>query len=262
MSKRQLIAAALISVIGATGTLGYGQGGGGGLLDQQLGDKAASNAAPADSATPGAGNAVAPDAKSADPKPAGAAATPENTLISPEAAKKVDDQELINQLTKPNTDKPNPQQAGAQMKAMIERMGDSQHKLKDEKDPGEVTQETQRRIVMDLDALIELAKQMQSSGSSQASGQPQDGQQRQQSQNNGGQGGNFANTSERLPGGGAADAATGDMRNHDPASWGNLPPRDRDQVSNGANEEYLPAYKQQIERYYQGLAEMAKPKNR
>jgi hypothetical protein len=256
------MAAVLGGALGAMGSLGYGQAADGGLLDQQLGDKPANNAAPADSAKPGTGNTVAPVAKPADAKPAGAAAGPENTIISPEAAKKVDDQELINQLTKPNADKPSPQQAAAQMKAMIERMGDSQHKLKDEKDPGEVTQETQRRIVMDLDTLIELAKQMQSSGSSSSSGQPQDGQQRQQSQNNGGQGGNFANTSERLPGGGAADAATGDMRNHDPASWGSLPPRDRDQVANGANEEYLPAYKQQIERYYQGLAEMAKPKNR
>ena len=37
-----------------------------------------------------------------------------------------------------------------------------------------------------------------------------------------------------------------------------LPARDREQVAHGANEQYLSAYKDQIERYYQALAEMAK----
>ena len=261
MNYRTLLLAAVTSAlaVGLAGTC-YGQAGG--LLDQQLGDKPAGTANPADGAKPAAASPDAQDTKSpgAD-KPAGMT-TPEGNIISPDAAKKVDDQELIKQLTKPGGEKPNPQQAAEQMKSMLDRMGQSQHKLSDEKDPGEVTQETQHRIVMDLDTLIELAKQMQSSGSGSSSGPPQDGQQRQQSQNNGGQGGNVANTSERLPPGGSADAATGDMRDHDPATWGSLPPRDRDQISHGANEEYLPAYKDLIDRYYQALAEMGKSKSR
>jgi hypothetical protein len=43
-----------------------------------------------------------------------------------------------------------------------------------------------------------------------------------------------------------------------PAEWGNLPAKDRDLVSNGANEQYLPSYKEMIDRYYQALAEIGK----
>jgi hypothetical protein len=128
-----------------------------------------------------------------------------------------------------------------------------------------VTQETQRRIVADLGLMIELARQQQQQSSSSGSSQPQDGQQRQQTGPQGGQkgeGGTVAATSDPLPRGSYVDPVTGDMRSKDPANWAFLPPRDRDQVSHGANEEYLTSYRDLIDRYYQALAEMARSHGR
>ena len=141
---------------------------------------------------------------------------------------------------------------------MLDRMHESAQRL-DGSDPGDVTQETQRRILLDLDTLIQLAQQQQSGGSSQ--GNPQPGQQRRpgQAQSGGqGQGGDTAATNEHAENGGTPDVAAGEMRNHDPATWGQLPPVDRDAISHGANEEYLSSYRDLIDRYYQSLAELAK----
>ncbi len=52
------------------------------------------------------------------------------------------------------------------------------------------------------------------------------------------------------------------LRQKGPSEWGNLPPKDRDLISNGVNEQYLPAYKEMIDRYYQALAEMGKSKDK
>ena len=229
----------------------FGQG----LLDQQLGDKPAAGKQ---------GDAAKPDPAKADGPPPAHTAGNDNDISRPDAVKKIDDQELIKQLTQPPGEKPNPQQAGERMKTMLDRMDQSKTRLAN-KDPGELTQETQRRIVTDLDVLIEIARQQQSgSGSGQGNQQTQPGQQRQSTGPEGpknGEGGTVAANTESLPRGASADAATGDMRNHDPANWGNLPPRDRDQVSHGANEEYLPTYREMIDRYYQALAEMGKSKS-
>jgi hypothetical protein len=226
-----------------------------GLLDQQLGPPAA---ATAPATQPGAAT-LKPDAAQAEaPKPG-------SDIVSPDAVKKVDDDELLNQLLKPGTP-PDPDAVKRRLQEMVTRMADTTKLLSDKKDPGEVTQETQRRIVADLDVMIELARQQQQQQSSSSSSQQQPGQQRQpgQPQPGGqkGEGGTQAATSEQLPRGGHADPVTGDMRNRDPANpWGVLPPRDRDQISHGANEEYLSAYKDMIDRYYQALAEMGKTRS-
>src|SRR6185436_8781150 len=111
------------------------------------------------------------------------------------------------------------------------------------KDPGAVTQETERRIIMDLDVLIDFARKQQqqqssSSSSQQQQQQQQQDQQKQYSQGNRpgstpgqGQGGNVAAAQDQLPGGGqsAADPlqdihASGDR-------WGDLRPVERDLIS-------------------------------
>jgi hypothetical protein len=176
-------------------------------------------------------------------------------LISPEAAKTVDDEDLVKKLT--GEAKP-----GDKFKEVIGRMEESATRLK-EKDTGSVTQETQRRIVMDLDVLIEMAKKMQQqSSSSQQPGQ-QKGQQKQQSEGNQqgphAEGGSKAAEQSTLPGGGASAASSNgsDIREKS-TEWGGLPARDRDLVSHGANEQYLPAYQDQIRKYYESLAEIGK----
>jgi hypothetical protein len=246
MKIHLLLAAAILAAAPSAGACAQG------LLDQQLGPPAAT--APA---TQPAGAAPKPQAAQPDlPKPGG-------DIISPDAAKKVDDDELLRQLLDPNA-KPDPDAVKRRLKDMVTRMDDAATLLAKKKDPGEVTQETQRRIISDLDVMIELARQQQqSSSSSSSSQQQQPGQQRQPQQNNGQSGSNSgggsqAATGDNLPRGGYADPTTTDIHNRDPANWGGLPPRDRDQISHGANEEYLSAYKDMIDRYYQALAEMGR----
>jgi hypothetical protein len=226
-----------------------------GLLDNALDDKPAPAAAKPDAVKP------APD-PAAQPRPDPAASAGGVDISNPDAVKKVDEDELLAQLMKPGA-KPDPQAIEQRLRNMVTRMGESATRLGD-KDPGEVTQEVQRRIVADLDLMIELARQQQqnSSSSSQQQQQQQPGQQRQPGQPQPGsqhsEGGTTAATNETLPRGGHEQATTSDMRNRDPANWGGLPPRDRDQISHGANEEYLSSYKDMIDRYYQALAEIGK----
>ena len=237
----------LVAAILAAGSSAGAQG----LLDDQLGPPAAT--APA---TQGAKDAPKPDTKASAPKPG-------DDIISPDAVKKVDDDDLLKELLQPGA-KPDPDAVKRRLKEMVTRMEDATKLLADKKDPGEITQETQRRIVSDLEVMIELARQQQQSSSSSSSQQPQPGQPRQPGQPQQGpkgEGGSQAATSEQLPRGGYADPTRADMRNHDPASWGGLPPRDRDQISLGANEGYLSAYKDMIDRYYQALAEMGRTRN-
>jgi hypothetical protein len=232
-----------------------------GLLDQQLG--------PPTTPTPATSPATAPVTLRGNARPTTAPASkvqapnPGTDIVSPNAAKTVDDDELLQQLLKPDTP-PDPDAVKQRLLDMVVRM-ERASGLLNKKDPGEVTQETQRRIVSDLDIMIELARQQQqqsSSSSSQAQpaqprqpGQPQDGSQK-------GEGGSTPATAEILPHGTYADPVTGELRNRDAANWGGLPPRDRDQVSHGANEEYLSSYKEMIDRYYQALSETNKPRNR
>jgi hypothetical protein len=133
----------------------------------------------------------------------------------------------------------------------------------------------QEQIVTDLDALIkEMEKQCNSSGSQsnkppeekqgsqrskpqQAASQPKPGKGKpspgkpSQSQSS------IAaqQSSMRL---GSADAAEVERRSIDQLmkeAWGHLPERLREQMLQGSSGEFLPKYKEEIERYYQRLAE-------
>jgi hypothetical protein len=215
-----------------------------GILDQQLGPAASE---PADSNAP----------KAAVPAP-----------INPAAAKAVDDADLVKQLTNPNAqpkDSTNPSQ---QLQEMIDRMGDSQTRLSG-KDPGAVTQESQRRIVSDLDTVIEyVRKQQQGQSSSKPKPGSESGEKRQQSQgqqqgNRQQPGNHAAQDSQLMAGNVETPQSNGEsLRNKGPSEWGNLPPKDRDLISNGSQEKYLPAYQSMIDRYYEALAEVGKVKEK
>ena len=276
MNKLRTLAAITAALIGSGTALGQG------LLDQQLGPTP-----PAAEAQPPRQPLPPPPIKAADKTPVavevptgrdpgnppatlpGPAAKPDRPqpgatdLVSSGAAKKVDDDELLNQLLQPGA-KPDPSDVAKRLHTMVERMQQTAQLLTD-KDPGEVTQETQRRIVADLDVMIELARQQQQSNSSSSPSQPQDGQPRIPGPPQGGQtgeGGTVAATHDPLTRGGYSDPVTGDMRSHDPANWAQLPPRDRSEVSLGANEKYLTSYRDLIDRYYQALAEMGRSHGR
>jgi hypothetical protein len=253
MNTRILLSTALI-VAGTTASV-RAQG----LLDQQLGPPTTPAPTSITATAPAAAPAPKPNAvKSDTPKPKTG-----GDIVSPNAAKTVDDDELLQQLLKPDTP-PDPDAVKQRLLDMVVRM-ERAASLLGNKDPGEVTQETQRRIVSDLDIMIELARQQQQQNSSSSSpaqpgqerkpGEPQDGSQK-------GEGGSTPAKAEILPRGTYADPITGELRNRDTANWGGLPPRDRDQVSHGANEEYLSSYKDMIDRYYQALSETNKPRTR
>ncbi len=237
----KVLLAGLISAL-CVGTLRTGALAADGLLGQELGGAAG----------PGAPVAPSPPQKAPDGPAPGPA------LVDPDAARVVDDMDLLKKLTGGAADEQKNQTGAAQqLQDMVSRMGESEQRL-GKSDPGTVTQETQRRIVVDLDALIEIArKQSSSKGQSK---QPGQGQQRQQTQTGRGQGGATAATSEQLRDGGYDPAASNgqDMHQKSPAEWGNLPDRDRDLLAHGSNEQYLPAYKALIDRYYQALAEMGR----
>lgn len=257
MTNKIILGMAIVAAMAGSGAA-FGQG----LLDQQLGPTAPAAEPKKD---------AAPDAKAPEKTPVVDAAKPEvkkpaaNDIVSSDAAKKVDDDELLKQLLDPNA-KPDPSEVAKRLRTMVERMKQTEKLLTADKNPGDITQETQRRIVADLDVMIELARQQQQQQSSSSSQKPQPGQERQPTPPQGGksgEGGNVAATTDPLSRGGYSDpAAGGDMRSKDPSNWGNLPPRDRDQVSHGANEQYLTSYRDQIDRYYQALAEMARSHGR
>jgi len=186
-------------------------------------------------------------------------------MVSPSAARAVDDMDLVNKLTGADNDKQDPNDT---MKQMVDRMGQSQSRLSNNEDPGAITQETQKRILTDLDVMIEYARKQQQSSKPNPNSKQQPGDKRKmssgQQQGPHEEGGNQAATDSSLPRGpiSAAQSNGEDMHQKGPQEWGNLPPRDRDLISNGANEQYLPSYKEMIDRYYQALAEIGKTKDR
>lgn len=243
-----MTAAAMLAVL-PLGMAARGQS----ILDQQLGDKQAGAEKPAEKGkSAAAGAEKKPEQKMA----------PE--MVSPSASKAVDDMDLVNKLT--GTDA-NGQSDDDQMKQMLDRMGQSEKRLSAE-DPGAVTQETQKRIITDLDVMISMARKQQSQGKSNQNGKSQPGQQRQmsrgQQQGPSREGGTQAATNSGPRQGSAESPQSNgeDLHQKTPQEWGNLPARDRDLISNGANEQYLPSYKEMIDRYYQALAEMGKSKEK
>ncbi len=177
---------------------------------------------------------------------------------SPDAARTVDNDDLTRKLT---GEEKTPATSGPDMTAIVTRMKQSTDRLK-QQDGGDVTQEIQHRIVLDLDALIELARNQQNNNQSQQQQPSQPGQKTQQNpgQNSAGQQqahGNQAANNSQLPGGGvAAPQSNGQDIRQRSSEWGNLPPRERDLIVNGAKEEALPSYKELVQRYYQALSEL------
>lgn len=142
-------------------------------------------------------------------------------------------------------------------------------------DPGIETQRLQEDILAKLDRVIAAAKQQQSSSSSgsssssSSSARQQDSGSEQMAQQQGSQPG-------QQPGEGQVDAQTnGNSASQGAASvgtvndpgaeersidelrteWGNLPPRLRNELSEGLSERFSPVYRDLTEAYYRRLAE-------
>ncbi len=128
-----------------------------GILDQQLGP------APTDTKK----DAPAPNAET-DKQTSPSSADP----ADPSAAKTLDDADLVKKLTNSGPDaKSGGQDPAAVLQQMLDRMGQSQARLAD-KDVSILTQETQRRIITDLDVAIEYARKKQQQSQSKPTTRP------------------------------------------------------------------------------------------
>lgn len=184
-----------------------------------------------------------------------------------EAVKEVDRQELVEGLLGKS-------EAGDEMGRVVARMRKVYEQLAQRYDAGLVTQEIQRRIVDDLAKAIEEARrQMQQPPPSQTqpSEKDQDKDAKPKERNDERQAAQQARQQTEKEQAEARQAqnpkpATRDMggRPEQPAragkieetrrGWGNIPPRDRDEVVQGAGEEIIGKYKRQVDRYYEALS--------
>jgi hypothetical protein len=202
-----------------------------------------------------------------DLEPADTGAADQSEAGSTDAANREDLERLLSQ-----------QEAADAFDEALEAMAAAADRLGPAQDPGLPTQRLQEEALDKLDQMIEAAKQPNpnpppsGSGSSSGSPQNQDG-----SANNAGQsaptpgqgqqpGDAQAQSQSLANAGGENDgqASPGSVGAINPnaqsleelrAEWGSLPPRLRDELTNGLDEPYSPIYREVTEQYYRRLAE-------
>jgi hypothetical protein len=148
----------------------------------------------------------------------------------------------------------------------VDQMDDVSRRLGRAFDPGVETQRMQESILRKLDQVIASAKEQSSSGGGGGSGEPkkQDkgGDELAQQQAAAGEGGDQAQPGGQQASSGAAgsgspikpegqDTVIRQLRKE----WGVLPPRVREELSDGLRERFSPLYRQMTEAYYKALAE-------
>ena len=152
----------------------------------------------------------------------------------------------------------------------LARMDEAAERLTDRLDPSAGTQTVQKQILAGLDQMIQAAER-NSAGKSKS----QQARRRTGRRPSGRRRGRAAGKSSSAS---AAPAAKGGQGDNDrgkrgkPSTdksnrtdlarqWGFLPQRDRLEVAQGFDEEFLPKFREQIQRYYRRLAEQAQRRN-
>lgn len=135
-------------------------------------------------------------------------------------------------------------------------------RLSADADPGIDTQRAQERAIRRLNQLLDQLSQQQQQQSSSSSSQQQDTgsqqNQRQQQQQQGQSNQQATNSADSAREGAPRDGQRNDQAlDENLSEWGNLPPRLRDQLLQGLEDQYSPLYRRMTERYYQRLAEEA-----
>lgn len=150
------------------------------------------------------------------------------------------------------------QEAGERFEQAVVLMGDVAARINETNDLGLQTQRIQEDILKKLDQVIEAAQQQQSGGSgssNSSSNQQQQQQQPNQSSQSQGKPQNGSEPGEANMPGAATDAQLNPGVAPDGVTWGNLPERERDAVSQGVNDRYSALYRRLTELYYRRLAE-------
>jgi hypothetical protein len=155
-------------------------------------------------------------------------------------------------------------------------MARSRQRLAINNDPGKVTQEIQKRIVKDLDVLIDASRRQVANsskpnqgnkpGQKQPGAKPGAGQQNQQQANQGksgmkpgtsSNGGMSPASDSSLSGAERAEADLAKDIKERMAEWGGLTPREREAVMEGASDKPIKKYERLVEDYYRELAKKA-----
>jgi hypothetical protein len=158
-----------------------------------------------------------------------------------------------------------PREAGEALGDAISLMDRVAQRIDADNDISIATQRLQEDILRKLDQVIESAQNNQqggggSSSSAQSSSSNQQQPNQQQQQGNNQQQGSPGSESgqESMPGGSSA-ASPGDALAPDGVSWGALPQRVRDALSQGFSDKYSELYRTLTEEYYRALAEDENP---
>jgi hypothetical protein len=191
---------------------------------------------------------------------------PDNRDQLPEEAsvEDVENQELDQELL--NDQAAIDDKVARDMELIGDRMARSRQRLALNNDPGTVTQTIQKRIVDNLDDLIEMARRQQAQASASPQPRPGQGQQRPQPKPGDAQANNQGNQSRpntaqnpaqdsTLNPGGNTNAQPGDDIRQTMAEWGTTSPRLRDAVFDGASETIIEKYRNYVADYYRSLAE-------
>jgi len=164
---------------------------------------------------------------------------------------------------------------GGTFASAVSQMEDAARRLSRERDAGAQTQRLQADVLKKLDQVLAKAKKRrQSGGGGGQSGQQQQQNQGSQGQNPSGQSSGSqqgqaqtgASPGGSNPSGGSGeDGPTGAEQSESLESlregWGNLPPRLRDELSEGLGEPFNPIYRSLTESYYRRLAEQMQSQN-
>ena len=196
------------------------------------------------------------------------------------AQEKVDDEELqadligpgVKPAAKPAAGQPRDDGGDHDLALVGDRMARSRQRLAMNDDPGPVTQEIQRRILDNLDTLIEQARKKEA----QQQNQPPDPNQKQQMaqakpqtgiqpQDAGGkksgqhkEGGTSPAQSANGGGSPAATPEGGDTARQEARMWGQPSPRERQAVVETSGEKVLGKYQTLVDDYYRAMSTRAK----
>jgi hypothetical protein len=181
-----------------------------------------------------------------------------------EANKEQIEQQELEQALK--GDAPDADAIDKEVQQLGDRMARSRQRLALNNDAGKTTQTIQERILKDFDALIEQARKQ----NAQSSGQPKPGQgqqmvkadaQSKQAQNvdknaqvKKRQGGTTPKPDSLSPGQSGIDTDLSQQIKQSAAEWGQISPRTRNAVMEGADEKIIEKYRKYAEDYYRGVS--------
>ncbi|MBC8106945.1 MAG: hypothetical protein H7Z14_10175, partial [Anaerolineae bacterium] len=195
---------------------------------------------------------------------------PDKASQLPEEAQEGD---IENQELDQNLLNDKPEVEGQEKQAMLvgDRMARSRQRLALNNDPGKVTQMIQKRIVIDLDNLIEQARQQQAqtrnqkpnnspgekmpapgeNGKQPANSKPQTAQNKTNASNP---------AAESMPGVDSQKPETDVTKNikEELAEWGALTPRQREAILQGGDDQVLGEYRKLVDDYWRALSTKAK----